>query len=209
MKEIELPGKKRAETGKKATRLLRKEGCVPCNLYGEKRNDAGVPEALAFSVTAADLRPIVYTPHIYVVSLNIDGEIHKSILKELQFDPVTDAVIHVDFYEINEAKPVTIGVPVKLKGLAQGVREGGRINLSIRKIDVTAPYQNIPETLDIDVTNLRLGKSIKVGELSFDGITLATSPEVIVCSVKTTRASKSAAAADTADAAGQSPAQQA
>lgn len=212
MKEIELAGKKRAETGKKATRLLRKEGRVPCNLYGEKRNDAGVPEALAFSVTAADLRPIVYTPHIYVVSLNIDGEIHKSILKELQFDPVTDAVIHVDFYEINEAKPVTIGVPVKLKGLAQGVREGGRINLSIRKIDVTAPYQNIPETLDIDVTNLRLGKSIKVGELSFDGITLATSPEVIVCSVKTTRASKSAAdaaAADTADAAGQSPAQQA
>ena len=210
MKEIELAGKKRAETGKKATRLLRKEGRVPCNLYGEKRNDAGVPEALAFSVTAADLRPIVYTPHIYVVSLNIDGEIHKSILKELQFDPVTDAVIHVDFYEINEAKPVTIGVPVKLKGLAQGVREGGRINLSIRKIDVTAPYQNIPETLDIDVTNLRLGKSIKVGELSFDGITLATSPEVIVCSVKTTRASKSAAdAADAADAAGQSPAQQA
>lgn len=212
MKEIELAGKKRAETGKKATRLLRKEGRVPCNLYGEKRNDAGVPEALAFSVTAADLRPIVYTPHIYVVSLDIDGEIHKSILKELQFDPVTDAVIHVDFYEINEAKPVTIGVPVKLKGLAQGVREGGRINLSIRKIDVTAPYQNIPETLDIDVTNLRLGKSIKVGELSFDGITLATSPEVIVCSVKTTRASKSAAdaaAADTADAAGQSPAQQA
>lgn len=209
MKEIELAGKKRAETGKKATRLLRKEGRVPCNLYGEKRNDAGAPEALAFSVTAADLRPIVYTPHIYVVSLNIDGEIHKSILKELQFDPVTDAVIHVDFYEINEAKPVTIGVPVKLKGLAQGVREGGRINLSIRKIDVTAPYQNIPETLDIDVTNLRLGKSIKVGELSFDGITLATSPEVIVCSVKTTRASKSAAAADTADAAGQSPAQQA
>lgn len=212
MKEIELAGKKRAETGKKATRLLRKEGRVPCNLYGEKRNDAGVPEALAFSVTAADLRPIVYTPHIYVVSLDIDGEIHKSILKELQFDPVTDAVIHVDFYEINEAKPVTIGVPVKLKGLAQGVREGGRINLSIRKINVTAPYQNIPETLDIDVTNLRLGKSIKVGELSFDGITLATSPEVIVCSVKTTRASKSAAdaaAADTADAAGQSPAQQA
>lgn len=209
MKEIELAGKKRAETGKKATRLLRKEGRVPCNLYGEKRNDAGVPEALAFSVTAADLRPIVYTPHIYVVSLNIDGEIHKSILKELQFDPVTDAVIHVDFYEINEAKPVTIGVPVKLKGLAQGVREGGRINLSIRKIDVTAPYQNIPETLDIDVTNLRLGKSIKVGELSFDGITLATSPEVIVCSVKTTRASKSAADAAAADTAGQSPAQQA
>lgn len=195
MKEINLSGKKRTDVGKKATKLLRKEGLVPCNLYGEKKGADGLPEALSFSVVATDLRKIVYTPHIYVVNINIDGVEHKAVLKEIQFHPTTDAILHIDFYEINATKPITIGIPVRLNGLAQGVREGGRINLSIRKIAVTAPYQVIPEVLDIDVTNLRLGKSIKVGELSFEGLKIATAPEVIVCSVKTTRASKSAAAA--------------
>ena len=96
---------------------------------------------------------------------------------------------------MTDSKPITVGIPVKLNGLAQGVREGGKLNLSIRKIDVTAPYGKIPEILDIDVTNLGLGKSIKVGELSFEGLTLATPAQVVVCSVKETRASKSAAAA--------------
>ena len=142
-----------------------------------------------------DLRKIVYTPHIYVVNLVIDGESHTAVMKELQFHPVTDQVLHVDFYEVNDQKPITIGIPVKLNGLAQGVRDGGRINLSIRKINVTAPYQVIPEHLDIDVTSLQLGKSIKVGDLSFEGLELATPADVIVCSVKATRASRSAAAA--------------
>ena len=96
---------------------------------------------------------------------------------------------------MNENKPVTIGIPVKLVGLAQGVRDGGRMNLSIRKIDVTAPYTVIPEHLDIDVTSLRIGKSIKVGDLHFEGLELATSKDVIVCSVKMTRAAMSAASA--------------
>ena len=195
MKEISLTGKMRTDLGKKASKSMRKEGLIPCNMYGEKKGENGLPEAMSFAVSMTELRKIVYTPHIYVVNLNIDGKEHKAVLKELQFHPVTDALLHVDFYEINEVKPITIGIPVKLNGLAQGVRDGGRINLSIRKINVTAPYQAIPEHLDIDVTNLRLGKSIKVGELSFEGRELATPAEVIVCSVKTTRASKSAAAA--------------
>lgn len=195
MKEIELKGTKRTETGKKATKLLRKEGLVPCNVYGEKKGENGLPEALSFAVSMRDLRKIVYTPHIYVVNLIIDGESHTAVMKELQFHPVTDQVLHVDFYEVNDQKPITIGIPVKLNGLAQGVRDGGRINLSLRKINVTAPYQVIPEHLDIDVTSLQLGKSIKVGDLSFEGLELATPADVIVCSVKATRASRSAAAA--------------
>lgn len=198
MKEIVVNGTKRTDTGKKASKLMRKEGLVPCNLYGEKRGENGLPEALSFAVSAKELRNVVYTPHIYLIKLVIDGEEHTAVMKELQFHPVTDALLHIDFYEVNEEKPITIGIPVKLNGLAQGVRDGGRINLSIRKINVTAPYKNIPERLDIDVTNLRLGKSIKVGELSFEGLELATPAEVIVCSVKTTRASKSAAAAEAA-----------
>ena len=195
MKEISLTGKKRTEVGKKASKLMRKEGMIPCNLYGEAKGENGLPEALAFMIPMTELRKVVYTPHIYVINLDIEGEAHTAILKELQFHPVTDALLHVDFYEINEEKDITIGIPVKLTGLAQGVRDGGRINLSIRKINVTAPYQIIPEHLDVDVTELRIGKSIKVGDLHYEGLEFATSKEVIVCSIKATRKSAAAAAA--------------
>ena len=194
MKEISVSGQKRTETGKKASKLIRKEGLIPCNLYGEKRGDNNLPEAMAFVAPFTELRKAVYTPHVYVVNLNIDGKEHKAIIKELQFHPTSDALIHADFYEINENKAITVGIPVNLTGHAQGVRDGGRLNLSIRKIDVTAPHKNIPEKLDVDVTDLQLGKAIKVGSLSFEGLEIATSKEVIVCSVKATRASRSAAA---------------
>ena len=196
MKEINVSGQKREDLGKKASKHLRKEGFVPCNLYGEQKED-GKPVALAFAAPMSELRKIVYTPHIYVINLNIDGEHHTAILKELQFHPVTDALLHVDFYAVNDQKPSTIGIPVKLVGLAQGVRDGGRMNLSVRKINVTAPYQQIPEHLDIDVTKLRIGKSIKVGQLSFDGLTMATSKDVVVCSIKMTRSAT--ASSDTSD----------
>ena len=201
MKEINVSGQKRSDLGKKASKLLRKEGLVPCNLYGEKKGENGAPEAFSFAAPMSELRKIVYTPHIYVIKLIIDGEEHTAALKELQFHPVTDALLHVDFYEVNDQKPITIGIPVKLCGLAQGVRDGGRMNLSIRKINVTAPYQQIPEHLDIDVTNLKLGKSIKVGELSFEGLEIATGKEVVVCSIKSTRNSRSASTDEDADAA--------
>ena len=193
MKEINVTGQKREALGKKASKTLRKEGLVPCNLYGLAEQD-GKPVAKSFAIAMTELRKIIYTPHIYVISLNIVDESHTAILKEIQFHPVTDAVLHVDFLEVNDQKPITIGIPVTLTGLAQGVRDGGRMNLSIRKIEVTAPYQQIPEHLDIDVTALKIGKSIKVGELSFEGLEIATGKEVIVCSIKMTRAAMSAAA---------------
>ena len=198
MKEISVSGQKRSETGKKASKLMRKEGLVPCNLYGEKKGENGLPEALSFAVPMADLRKVIYTPHIYVVNLNIDGAEHKAIIKELQFHPVKDTLLHIDFYEINEQKPITIGIPVKLNGLAQGVRDGGRLSLIVRKVNVTAKYQDIPETLDIDVTDLTIGKSIKVGDLSFEGLEMATSKEVVVCTIKATRKSNAAAQAEEA-----------
>ena len=199
MREITINGQKREATGKKASKMMRKEGLVPCNLYGEKKDSKGLPEAVAFSVPFTEIRKAVYTPHVYIVNINLDGTPHKAIIKELQFHPTTDALLHADFYEVTETKPITVGIPVKLNGLAQGVRDGGKLNLSIRKIDVTAPYGKIPEILNIDVTSLGLGKSIKVGELSFEGLELATPAQVVVCSVKETRASKSAAAAAAAE----------
>ena len=146
MKEIEVTGKKRTALGKKASKALRKEGMVPCNLYGELKDAEGKPVALAFASPFTELRKIIYTPHVYVIKLVIDGEIHTAVMREIQFHPVTDAPLHVDFYEVNDEKPITVGIPVKLVGLAQGVRDGGRMNLSIRKINVTAPYQIIPES---------------------------------------------------------------
>ena len=134
MKEIKISGQKRSAVGKKASKLLRKEGLIPCNLYGEATEN-GKPLAFAFASPMTELRKLIFTPHIYVVELMIDGERHTAILKEIQFHPVTDAVLHVDFYEVNDTKPIVMGVPVKLQGLAQGVRDGGRMNLSIRKIN--------------------------------------------------------------------------
>lgn len=194
MKEIIVTGQKRNSLGKKASKELRKQGFIPCNIYGEKKDDNGNPIAHAFSVSFSELRKIIYTPHIYVINLDIEGEHYTSILKEIQFHPVTDTPLHVDFYEVNDQKPITIGIPVKLVGLAQGVRDGGRMNLSIRKINVIAPYQQIPEHLDIDVTALKIGKSIKVGELTFEGLEVATSKDVVVCSIKMTRQAQQAAA---------------
>jgi large subunit ribosomal protein L25 len=195
MKEISVSGEKRATTGKKAAKELRKEGLVPCNLYGEKRGENGLPEALAFAIPAAQLRKVIYSPNVYVVNLTISGEAHKAVIKELQFHPTTEAVLHVDFFEVSETKPITIGIPVKLTGHAQGVRDGGRLSQAVRQLNVTAPYKQIPEVLEIDVTELKLGKAIKVAELNFEGLQIATPAQVVVCSVKATRASRSAAAA--------------
>ena len=195
MKEISISAQKRETVGKKASKALRKEGLIPCNIYGEATEN-GKPVAMSFATSFSELRKLIYTPHIYVIKINIDGTDHAAVMREIQFHPVTDAPLHVDFYEINDQKPITIGIPVKLVGLAQGVRDGGRMNLSTRKINVTAPYQQIPEHLDVEVTSLQLGKSIKIGDLSFEGLEIASPKDVVVCSVKMTR--NAAAAGDEA-----------
>ena len=199
MKEINVKGQKRSDLGKKTSKEMRKEGMIPCNLYGEAKNANGQPEAVAFMVPMAELRKVVYTPHIYVINLDIDGKKHTAIMKELQFHPVTDALLHVDFFEINEKKDISIGIPVNLVGHAQGVRDGGRMSLSIRKLVVKAPYKQIPEKLDIDVTAMTIGKSIKAGELNFDGLEIITPKDVVICSIKMTRAAAAAAAAASAE----------
>lgn len=194
MKSIDVKGTLRTATGKKATRELRKNGGVPCNLYGESKNENGVNTALSFSTTQDELRKLVYSPDIYSVNLNIDGKECKAVMKELQFHPVTDVLLHVDFYEITEEKPIVMEVPIQLNGLAEGVKAGGKLAASVRKLKVRAPYTAIPEKLNIDVTNLGMGKTIKVGELHFEGLELVTSPSVVVCQVKMTRSAMSAAA---------------
>lgn len=194
MKSIDIKGTVRTETGKKATKMLRKEGGVPCNLYGEKRGENGLPEALSFCVPAAGLRNLVYTPEIFSVNLDIDGKSYTAVMRELQFHPVTDQLLHVDFYEVTPEKPIVMEVPIKLNGLAEGVKAGGKLAANVRKLKVRAPYTQIPERLDIDVTSLGLGKTIKAGELQFEGLEMVTPASVVVCQVKMTRSAMSAAA---------------
>lgn len=195
MKEISVKGTARTETGKKATRELRKNNGVPCNLYGEAKGENGLPLAVSFSTTNDELRNLIYSPDIFAVNLDIDGKTCKAVLKEIQFHPVKDNVLHVDFYEITDTKPIVMEVPIKLTGLAEGVKAGGKLAASVRKLKVKATYQNIPERLEINVSHLGLGKTIKVGELNFEGLELVTSKNVVVCQVKMTRGAMAAAAA--------------
>ena len=195
MREFSINGSVRANLGKKATKEVRKNGLVPCVMYGEKRDENGLPVATHFVVNEKEINKIYFTPHVYLVNINIDGVEHKAIVKEVQCHPVKDNVLHVDFYEVVANRPIVVGVPIAPKGLAEGVRAGGKLMAMIRKINVKATYDLIPEKLDIDVTNLGLGKSIKVGDLHYEGLEFATSKEVIVCSIKATRKSAAAAAA--------------
>ena len=195
MKQIAISGTSRAALGKKATKEVRKNGHVPCVLYGEKKDENGVPVSIHFEVDEKEINKLIYTPHIYLIDINIDGVDHKAILKEVQFHPVKDNVLHVDFFEVHAEKPIVMGVPVVAKGLADGVRAGGRLMMMVRKLQVRALYEAIPEKLEVDVTSLQLGKSIKAGNLSFEGLELVTPKEVIVCTVKMTRAAMGAAAA--------------
>ena len=172
----------------RALKEIRKNGGVPCVLYGGN-------EVVHFTVPNEGLRNLVYTPHIYVVDLIIDGKKVNAILKDIQFHPVKDTILHVDFYQIDEAKPIVMEVPVQLEGLAEGVKAGGKLALQMRKIKVKALYNVIPEKLTVNVSHLGLGKTVKVGELSFEGLELMSAKEAVVCAVKLTRAARGAAAA--------------
>ena len=186
---------KSIEIGKKATHSLRKNNSVPCVLYGVQKDENGNQVATHFTVTVDGLRKLVYTPHIYVVDLNIDGKVVNAIMKDIQFHPVTDAILHVDFLQINEENPIVMEVPVQMEGLAEGVKAGGKLALQMRKLKVKALYSAIPERLIVNVTSLGLGKTIKVGELNYEGLEILNAKEAVVCAVKLTRAARGAQAA--------------
>lgn len=194
MKEITLNAQVRTEFGKKASRDLRRNGNVPAVVYGQEKDANGVPVSKSIVISEKELAKLLYTPNVYIVNLNIDGTTVKAILKDLQADFVTDHPVHVDFYQITEDKPVVMEIPVKLNGLAEGVKAGGKLALNVRKLAVKALYTQFPDTLDIDVTNLGLGKSMKVAALSYEGLEIITSKEVVVCAVRMTRAARAAQA---------------
>ena len=187
MKTFQLAGQPRPDLGKKASKGLRAGDLIPAVLYGGN-------EVVHFTVSQEAVRNLVYSPDIFVIDLDIAGKKVKAVLKDLQFHPVTDAILHLDFLEVEAGKPIVMEVPVVLTGHAEGVKAGGKLSLEMRKLKVRAPYNEIPEQLFIDVTELGLGKTIQVGALSFDGLEITNAKNAVVCAVKLTRAARGAMA---------------
>jgi large subunit ribosomal protein L25 len=186
MQTIELKGVKRQELGKKVAKQLRGEEMVPCVIYGKG-------EVLHFAAHENEFRNLIYTPNVHQVNLSIDGVSKKAILKDIQYHPVSDAIVHVDFLEISDDKEIVMEIPVKLNGLAEGVKAGGKLQLEMRKLKVKALPLNMPDTLEIDITSLGLGKGIKVGDLNFENIEILNAKNAVVVAVKLTRAARAAA----------------
>lgn len=187
MRTFELKGELRSDFGKKAAKALRKQELVPCNLYG-------IGENITFTVNNNDIRKMIYTPDTLIIALTIDGKLHHAVIKELQFHPITENVLHIDFLEVNEQKPVVVEIPVQLEGHAEGVKAGGKLSLEKRKLKVKGIYTNFPDRLLIDVSPLGLGKKMSVADLHYDKLELVNVKEQVVVQVKATRASAAAAA---------------
>jgi large subunit ribosomal protein L25 len=212
MKTFALNAEPRTDLGKKATKELRKQNLIPVVLNGGKIIDlpyAGTLKAgekiveigngkglitTDLTVRQEDVRKLVYTPDIYAIELTVNGETRMAVLKDIQFHPVKDSILHIDLLEVTKEKPVTIEVPVKLEGHAEGVKAGGKLNLSMKKIKVKAPYTEIPERVVINVDNLGLGKTLQIGDLHFEGLELMNAKNAVVCAVALTRAARGAQA---------------
>ena len=186
MKTFELAGTARKELGKKAAKALRQSEAIPCVLY------AGGLENVNFTVTENNVRKLIYTPNIYQVKLTIDGKNYDAVLKEIQFHPVTDKILHIDFLAVDDKKPIVFAVPIRTEGLAAGVKAGGKLKVELRKLKVKGLCKDIPEVLVINVEELELGKAIKAGDLKFNNIEIVTNKNNVVASVLATRASRGA-----------------
>ncbi len=164
---------------------------------GEKLVEIGNGKALITTdllVNADDVRKLVYTPDVFAIELDVNGEKRNAVLREIQFHPVKDTILHIDFLEVFNNKPVVVEVPVKLEGHAEGVKAGGKLTLSMKKLKVKAIYTEIPERVVVNIDNLGLGKTLQVGDLHYEGLELVNAKNAVVCAVQLTRAARGAAA---------------
>ena len=187
MKHIELKGQVREAGNKAAVKAVRRAGQVPCNIYG-----LGIENVL-FTIDAQDLKEITHTPNSYIIDLELNnGTKMYAVLHEVQYHPVSDEALHVDFLAVSEEKPVTIEVPVKVVGHSEGVKMGGKLLVSSRKLRVSAMMKNLPDVLEVDSTHLMIGKQIVAGDLNFEGVSIVSPKATIICSVRPTRATQQA-----------------
>ncbi len=216
MKTFQLNAEPRTDLGKKAAKALRASQKIPCVLNGGKvveLKDGKYDGTLAqgekvveigrdgkavittdFTVNFSDVRKLIYTPDVYVVALNLNGVEKMAVLKDIQWHPVNDSILHLDFLEVTNEKPVVVPVPVKIEGHAAGVKAGGKLFLSMKKVKVKGIYTDIPERIVVNVDNIAIGHAIKVGDLKFDKFELANAKDLVITGVRATRAAAAAAA---------------
>src|SRR5690606_6144292 len=166
--------------GKSKSKLARANGSIPCTMYGGEKN-------LNFTVSEIAFTKVFKTPEVYIVHIQLGKNMHKAIVKDIQFHPVTDRAIHVDFYEIAEDKPFSIKMPVKIVGDSEGVKQGGKLQVKMRKLKVKGLLKDIPSELTVDISSLKIGQSIRIPSLSYDNLIIEESKNAVVCSVNITR----------------------
>ena len=180
MKTVVIKGQKRETLGKKESKKLRAQEIVPAVLYGGE-------EVIHFSVPFKELRSLVYTPNVYLIDLDIDGEIYTAIMQDIQWHPVEEQVLHVDFFKIDIDKAIKVEVPVAVLGHAKGIQQGGKLQINLRRLKVKALAKNLPDAINVDVTELELGQSIKVSEIEAGDVELLDPKSIVVVAVNVTR----------------------
>jgi large subunit ribosomal protein L25 len=180
MKTVSMSGSRRENVGKKDAKMNRKLGKVPCVLYGGK-------EQIHFIADEKDFVKIIFTPEVFIIKLSIDSKEYNVVLQDVQYHPVTDKILHVDFFEILSGKPVIIGLPVIIEGNATGVLKGGQLAKKIRKLKVKALVEHLPDNIVLDITNLEIGDSIRVKDVSKENLEFLDIPNAEIVGVKVTR----------------------
>lgn len=183
MKELVIKATRRTVGKKSDVKNLRKAGLVPCNLYGNGTKNE------IFTVSAKDLKAITHTPYSHIINIDLEGEKHLAVVHELQFHPVYDNCLHVDFLAVDDKKPIVIDVPIVITGNAEGVKAGGKFFQEVRKIRISAMLANLPDDLSVDITSLQIGKRITAGDLNYENIQIVSPKGTIICAVKATRQS--------------------
>ncbi len=186
MKSITIKGQERESVGKSSTKALRNAGLVPCVLYGGN-------EPVHFSAEEKAFKNLVYTPNAHTVEIDLGGKKYSAILQDIQFHPVTDKILHIDFYQLNDAKEITLEVPVKIVGNSKGVMAGGILHLNLRKLKVKALPKNLPDFVEADITELEMGNKLYITALKTDNFTLLHPANTVVAQVRISRAAMKAA----------------
>ncbi len=181
MNTLDLKGTLRTETGKTQIKTVRSKGMVPCVLHAANG-------AVHFSAALADVSPIIYTPQTFIVNLEVDGKKYKSVISETQFHPVHEKLLHADFTEVRDDKPIVVNIPVILFGNSPGVLAGGKLVQKVRKMRIKGSYTKLPTDIKIDISALKLSQSLKVRDLKFDDFTIVMAPDVPVATVEIPRA---------------------
>lgn len=186
MKTLLVKGQLRASLGKKEAKKVRSQESVPAVLYGAN-------EIIHFSISFAELRPLVYTPDVFLVNLEIDGNSYQAIMQDIQWHAVEEQALHIDFLRVEDSKPVKVELPVKILGVAKGTKTGGKLKINLRRLKVKGLVKHLPDTIDINVTKLGIGQSIKVADLKMENVEFLNTKSNVVVAVTITRAARSAA----------------